>query len=52
MFYFFYKIIIFILNKEKDDIQSAHCKFSQLGDGANHIARIIFVLYSAMKTHL
>ena len=33
MFYFFYKIIIFIVNKEKDDIRSAYCKFSQLGDG-------------------
>ena len=32
MFYFFYKIIIFSVNKEKDDIQSAYCKFSQLGD--------------------
>ena len=31
MFYFFYKIIIFIVNK-KDDIRSASCKFSQLGD--------------------
>ena len=30
--YFFYKIIIFIANKKKDDIQSAYCKFSQLGD--------------------
>ena len=32
MFYFFYKIIIFIVNKEKDDIWSAYCKFSQLED--------------------
>ena len=32
MFYFFYKIIIFIVNKEKDDIQSVYCTFSQLGD--------------------
>ena len=32
MCYFFYKIIIFIVNKEKDDIQSVYCKFSQLGD--------------------
>ena len=30
-FYFFYKII-FIVNKEKDDIRSMYCKFSQLGD--------------------
>ena len=59
MFYFFYKIIIFRLNKEKDYIQSAYVhflthKFSQLGDRANHIANVIFVLHwhSAMKTHL
>ena len=32
MFYFFYKIITFIVNKENDDIRSAYCKFSQLGD--------------------
>ena len=32
MFYFFYKIIIFIVNKEKDDIRSAYGKFSELGD--------------------
>ena len=32
MFYFFYIIIIFSVNKEKDDIQSAHCKFLQLVD--------------------
>ena len=32
MLYFFNKIIIFIVNKEKDDIRSAYCKFSQLGD--------------------
>ena len=32
MFYFFYKIIIFIVNKEEDDIRSAYCKFSQVGD--------------------
>ena len=30
MFYFFYKTIIFSLNKDKDDIRSAYCKFSQL----------------------
>ena len=39
MFYFFYKIIIFSLNKEKDDIQSAYCKFSQLGDSQPHCSR-------------
>ena len=32
VFYFFYKIIICIVNKEKDSIQSAYCKLSQLGD--------------------
>ena len=31
MFYFFYKIIIFIVNREKDDIRNAYCKSSQLG---------------------
>ena len=52
MFYFFYKIIIFIVNKKKDNIQSTYCKFSQLGDSMNHIAHIIFMLHSVMKTHL
>ena len=32
MFYFFYKIVIFTVNKEKDDNQRAYCKFSQLRD--------------------
>ena len=50
MFCFFYKIIIFSLNKEKDDIRSAYCKFPQLGD--SHPAHVIFVLHSAMKAHL
>ena len=31
-FYFFYKIVISVVDKEKDDIRSAYCKFSQLGD--------------------
>ena len=31
MFSFFHKIIIFIVNKEKDYIRSSYCKFSQLG---------------------
>ena len=48
MFYFFYKIIIFSLNKEKDDIQSSYCKFSQLWDRSNLIVHVIFVLHSAM----
>ena len=58
MFYFFYKISIFRLNKEKDDIRSKrvfilqflsrNCNFSQLGDRAKHIAHVIFVLHSAI----
>ena len=32
MSYFFYKIIIFIVNKKKDCLRSAYCKFSQLWD--------------------
>ena len=32
MFYLFYKIVIFSVNKKKDDLRSANCKFSQLGD--------------------
>ena len=36
MFYSFYKIIIFSLNKEKDDTRSAYCKFSKLGDSQPH----------------
>ena len=46
MFYFFYKIFIFIVNKEKDGLRSKYCKFSQ----SNHIAHAIFVFHSAMKT--
>ena len=51
MFCLFYKIIIFDLDKEKDDIRSAYCKFPQLGATVNHIAHVIFVLHGAMKTH-
>ena len=63
--YFFYKIIIFHLNKEKDDIWSAYVNFnffhktinSHNLETANHIANIIFVLYSTdtcwpIKTHV
>ena len=39
MFYFFYKTIIFIANKEKDNIQSAYCKFSQLETVKPHCSR-------------
>ena len=60
MFYFFYKIIIFSLNKENDDIQSAYVYFNFFHETvnshnlktANHIAHVIFVLHSAVKTHL
>ena len=31
MFYFFYKIIIFIVNKEKDGLRSAYCKRDSMG---------------------
>ena len=59
-FYFFYKIIIFHFNKEKDDIQSAYVYFSFFHEAvnsvnletANHIAHVIFLLHSAMKTHI
>ena len=57
MFYFFYKTIIFLLNKEKGacvwfNLFSWNSKFVQLGDRTNHIAHVIFVLHSAMKAHL
>ena len=52
MFNFFYKFIIFSLNKEKDDIRSAYCTDSHNSETFNHIAHVIFVLHSAMKTHL
>ena len=41
MFNFFYKVIISSLNKEKDDVQSAYCKFSQLGATVNHVAALV-----------
>ena len=63
MFYFFYKYIIFRLKKEKDDMRSALCVVSPFNlfhetvnshnlETANHIAHVIFVHHSAMKTHL
>ena len=60
MFYFFYKINIFRLNKEKDDIRSTYIYFnffhetvtSHNLETANHIAHAIFVLHSAIKTRL
>ena len=59
MFYFFYKTI-FCRNKEKDDIRSAYVYFNFIHkavnshnlEAANHIAHVIFILHSAIKTHL
>ena len=39
MFYFFYEIMIFSLNKEKDEIRSAYCKFLQLGNSQPYCSR-------------
>ena len=60
MLYFFYKIIIFRLNKEKDDIRSVYLYFnffhetvnSHNLETGNYIAHTIFVLHSAMKKRL
>ena len=57
MFYFFYKIIIFSLNKEKDDIRKAYVYLSFFhGTVASvtfhNLEIFIFVLHSAMKTYL
>ena len=60
IFYFFYKIIIFQLNKKRDNIRSVCVKFYFFLETvnpynletANHITRVIFVLHSAIKTHL
>ena len=60
MFYFFYKIIIFLLNKEKDDKRSVYLYFDFFLETVNcrklettdHIVHVIFVLHSAMKTRL
>ena len=57
IFYFFYEIIFFRL-KEKDDMRNAYVYFNFFHDTvnshnletANHIARLIFVFHSAMKT--
>ena len=39
MFYFFYKTIVFSVYKEKDDIRSAYCKFSQIGESQTTLQR-------------
>ena len=58
MFYFFYKIMIFRLDKDKDDIWSAYVYFNFFHETLttwrqqNHISHVIFILHSAMKTHL
>ena len=59
-FYLFQKIIISRLNKKKYDIRNAYVHFnffhetvnSHNLETANHIAHIIFVFPSAMKTQL
>ena len=43
MFYLFYEIIIFSVNKEKDDIRSVYCKLSQLGTVKPHY-KIIWIV--------
>ena len=60
MFYFFYKIIIFRFNKEKDDIRSAYVYLNFFHETVTShnleteatILLVIFVLHSPMKTHL
>ena len=56
MFYFLYKIIIFLLIKEKYDIRSAYVNFNFLQANVNShnlgIANDIAYVISAMKTHL
>mgnify|MGYP001794243897 CR=1 FL=1 len=58
MFNFLNKIIIFQRERRYTkcicilNFLSWNCNFSQLGDRANHIAHVIFMLHSAMKTHL
>ena len=53
MFYFFYKIIIFSLNKEKSDIYEARTVNSHNSEPQSTTnPHVIFVLHSAMKTRL
>ena len=51
MFYLFYKIITFIVNKEEDFTKRV-LQFLTTRRQSNHIAYAIFVLHSAMKTQL
>ena len=56
----FIKLLFFRRNKEKDDIRSAYVYFnvfhetvnSHILKADNYISHVIFVLHSAMKTHL
>ena len=54
MFYFFYRIIIFRLNKEKDDIRSAHVFFNFFHETVNShnlgqpIILLIFLCFIAL----
>ena len=58
--YFFYKFIIFRVNKKKDDIRSKYLYFdffhetvnSHNLEGANNFVYVIFVLHSVMKTQI
>ena len=52
IFYFFDKIIIFIVNKEKDRYTKRVLQIFTTRRQSNHIAQAIFVLHSVMKTHL
>ena len=60
MIYFIYEIIIFRHDKEKDDIWRAYVGFNFFHETVNslnleiaiHIAQVIFMLHSAMKTLL
>ena len=55
MFYYFYTIIIFLLNREKDDKRSAYVYFNFFHvtvNSHNLETNVILLFYSAMKTHL
>ena len=61
MFWFFYQIIIFRLNKKKDDIQRGYVKSCLIHETVNFstwrqptiiIAQSIFMLHSTIKTQL
>ena len=61
MFYFFYEIIIYHLNKKRklDDIRSTYAYFNFFNktvnshnlETANQVAQVVFLLHNAMKTN-